>query len=409
MKMRRALLFLLPLFVLATAGAEGELNAFLSKMPSVGVSVVCPDGNYIVYPYSNASGVYALLVVQDGAPVFDYTVYRSVAAAYLQKEHLRSAAENMKILTPGTAALFSQLASKLKSKDYDYSLAAKYAQRCFPDYVSTIQGLRNDASELAQDVQALSQTLADAADKLTQYLKSSTVICGYKPPVDVYEKISSTSSRLTKFLLQSKAVITQLAGTETNCSPDVVRAILDALKPPYTQEDLQYITTALESEEQMLQYEPSSEEIRTLYSNTYKLYWKTLYEQALQSTVDTPYGPISLKDAATILPSWGVKWVRADLIQKIQQDYSAAVAAANGGNYKKAYELLKSLRSDVEDLLSAGIAHERTGSSFPYWIVLLVVGGGILGFLLLRRGGKGGSEEDLGDSDSSGDYDYLYG
>ena len=409
MKMRRALLFLLPLFVLATAGAEGELNAFLSKMPSVGVSVVCSDGNYIVYPYSNASGVYALLVVQNGIPVFNYTAYRSVAAAYLQKEHLRSAAENMKILTPGTAALFSQLASKMKSKDYDYSLAAKYAQRCFPDYVATIQGLGKDASELAQVVQSLSQTIADAADKLTQYLKSSTVICGYQPPAGVYAKISATSQRLTKFLLQSKAVITQLAGSETNCSPDVVRAILDALKPPYTEEDLQYITTTLDSEEQMLQYEPSNEELRTLYSNTYKLYWRTLYEQALQSTVDTPYGPVSLKDAATILPGWGVRWVRADLIQKIQQDYSAAVAAANGGNYKKAYELLQVLRSDVEDLVSAGIAHERAGRSFPYWVVFLLVGGGVIGFLLLRRGGKGGSEADLDSSDGSDYYDYLYG
>lgn len=407
--MRRALLFLLPLFVLATAGAEGELNAFLSKMPSVGVSVVCSDGNYIVYPYSNASGVYALLVVQNGIPVFNYTAYRSVAAAYLQKEHLRSAAENMKILTPGTAALFSQLASKMKSKDYDYSLAAKYAQRCFPDYVATIQGLGKDASELAQVVQSLSQTIADAADKLTQYLKSSTVICGYQPPAGVYAKISATSQRLTKFLLQSKAVITQLAGSETNCSPDVVRAILDALKPPYTEEDLQYITTTLDSEEQMLQYEPSNEELRTLYSNTYKLYWRTLYEQALQSTVDTPYGPVSLKDAATILPGWGVRWVRADLIQKIQQDYSAAVAAANGGNYKKAYELLQVLRSDVEDLVSAGIAHERAGRSFPYWVVFLLVGGGVIGFLLLRRGGKGGSEADLDSSDGSDYYDYLYG
>ncbi len=410
MKMRRALLSLVFVLALATlAGAEGELNAFLSKMPSIPITVSCGDTNHTVYPYTNSGGVYALLVTQNGAPVFDYATYKSVAAAFLQKEHLKSAAQNMRILAPGTAALFSQLASKLKSKDYDYSLASKYAQKCFPDYVSTINELRQRAAALANDVQSVSNDISDAAAKLTNYLKSSTVVCGYEPPLNVYSEISDVSNKLTKFLLQSKAVITELAGSDTNCSPDVVRAILDALKPPYTEDDLQYITTTIGSEKEMLQYEPSTEDVRTLYANTYKLYWKTLYEAALSSTVDTPYGPISLKDAATILPSWGVQWARSDLVPKIQQDYSAAVAAVNGGDYKTAYEKLQLLKSDVEELISAGIKSKGKNSSLSYWIMLLLVGGGILGYLVLKRGGNGESDGDSCSSDDSDSYDYLYG
>ncbi|MDN5367079.1 MAG: hypothetical protein PWQ11_490 [Candidatus Diapherotrites archaeon] len=388
-----AILLILPLAM------ASELDDFLSVHPAVPVTVNCGD-TYKVYPYFSGDALDYALVVKDGEPVFDFDQYRDVISAYLYKEHVKSAADEIRLLSPSSVPTFSSLLSKMQDEEYDLSVARNHAEECFPQFVSRIDTMETVRQSLVSDLETFVEKLGKEAQALVDYLKSPGAECGFSLDLSVYDDVASIVEGLTTYESYSKQIRADIAITETNCTPDVVQAISSALKPPFTSDQLQYFQTSAATEKEILSYRPTDDEIRALLQKTIKNYWKTLYENAMKSEVKSDLGVFSLEDAIKFVLSAGYDWREKGSVSALQEKYSEVLSLAAKGDYERAYAESKNLRELVEDVLKGGVVKEE-GFRIPEWAYGIVL---LLGVVILWKmlGGRGGNEE----VDEGFDYSY---
>ena len=395
--MRRILVLLL-ILPLALAA---ELDDFLSANPSVPVNVDC-GGTYTLYPYSRNGALDYILVVQNDQPVFDFQTYRRVVSAYLYKEHIASSADNIRLLNPSAVPTFSSLLSKMKDEEYDISVARSVAENCFPQFVSQIDTMDSVRSQIVSQLDSFVERLGSSSRDLVSYMKSPDVRCDFSADVGVYDQFSSIVDLLSTYESYSKQLRANIAVTETNCSPDVIQSAVDALKPPYSSDQLQYFTSSAAAEKEIFLYSPSDEEIRTLLRRTITEYWRTLYEEKMNEQIQTDFGVFTLRDAVKYILGSNVPWRRKELVKTLSTSYSRITSLAANGNYEEAYQRAEELRKTVETIFNGGVAVKESGG-IPTWAyaAVIIIGGIILWKVL---GGRGGNEE--GEEDTY-DYDYA--
>ncbi len=394
--MRRILILLI---VLPLAFA-GELEDFLSAKPAVSVRVDC-GSTYLLYPYSRNGALEYVLVTQGDKPVFDFQTYRRVVSAYLYKEHIASSADNIRLLNPSAVPTFSSLLSKMKDEEYDISVARSIAERCFPQFVSQIDTMDSVRTQVVSQLDDFISRLSSSAQGLVEYMKSPGVRCDFNVDAGIYDEFLSIVDVLSTYESYSKQLRADIAVTETNCSPDVVQSAVDAIKPPYSSDSLQYFTTSAAAEKEIFLYSPTDDEIRALLQRTMTEYWKTLYEQKLSERIRTDFGDFSLRDAVQYILTANVPWRREDLVNTVSDAYSEILALAADGKYKEAYLRASELRDTVKRIFDAGVSVKGQGG-IPSWAyaAVIILGGVILWKVVGGRGGNEESEEDI--------YDYDY-
>jgi len=394
--MRRALLMVL----LLPLALGAELDDFLAANPAVPVTVSC-GAEYHLYPYTRNGALDYVLVVRGDEPVFDYETYRRVVSAYLYKEHLRSVADSIRLLTPSAVPTFSALLSKMKDEEYDISVARSVVNQCFPGFAPQLDTLDSLRGQIVASLERFVQRLGKEAQDLVTYLRTPEVWCDYKVDVSVYDDFGDIVEALQTYESYSKQLRANMATAETNCNPDVVQSAIDALKPPYSSDQLQYFTTAAATEKELLAYQPTDDEIRALLQRTIKEYWKTLYEAQMNDRIHTDFGVFTLSDAVQFILSSPVSWRRADLVDRLEQAYNETISLAADGKYEEAYKRAKELRKTVEAIFRAGVAPREKGGIPPWVYAAVIIAVGII--LWKMFGGRGGDEVE----DDTYTYDYA--
>jgi len=394
--MRWALLLLFVPLALAA-----ELDDFLSARPAVPVTVECQQ-TYMLYAYRSNGAIDYVIVARGGEPVFDFKTYRQAVSAYLYKEHLSRFAGDVRLLTPSAVPAFSQLLSRLRDEEYELSVARKYSEECFPQFVSQIDTLESVRGKLVEEGRNFISVLSSEAERLVEYLKSHSVSCGFTVNTDIYDDLTSIVELMNTYESYSKQLRASIATAETNCTPHIVQAITSSLKPPFSSEQLQYFITSSATEREVFSYRPSDEEVRALLQKSMREYWKTLYEERMKEPVETPFGSFPLQEAVQYILSANVPWEREDMVRLLRGKYDEVVRLAASGEYEEAYKGASDLRTLVVRIFRAGVK-TKEGLEVPAWAygVVIILAGVILWKRLGRRGGDEEEPDDL-------DYGYDY-
>lgn len=388
-----ALLLILPTVLGAPGGSE--LNTFLHIQPGTPMTVSC-EGNYIAYVYSSGDSVSAMILVQNGRPVFDPKRYDPVARALLYKLSLSKKYGDVRIMRSDVANALQSLATTLANEEYSYGLAKKSMQQCIPSKVADIDTLDALRKKALADIARTAPALKNEADAVSTYMnKSSYIDCSFSVDTSVYKQVKMVWKDLTNLDGYSKKLMAEIQMADTNCDAQTIRGILDLIRTPYDLGQLEFLNTAADAEAQIFQNNVAQSDVDSLRSASATMYWKTLYNWLLSAPIQTKQGDVTLSAAFALLENPSIRWAKASLIPRAKKEYSSALELAAKGYYGNAYIELQKAVADVKDVLDAGVVEASSGPSVNYiyvagLIVLLVVL-----FIFIRKRGKNDAEDDV--------------
>ncbi|NPA77120.1 MAG: hypothetical protein GXN93_05210 [Candidatus Diapherotrites archaeon] len=388
-------------------GAGGsDLNTFLQIHPGTPITVNC-DGNYTAYVYTSGDTISAMILVQNGHPVFDPKRYDPVARALLYKMDLSKKYGNVRIMRTDVANALQSLATTLANEEYSYSLAKKTMSKCMPQFVQNVDTLDALRKKAISDILRVAPVLRRDALGVSAYLdRDSYVNCAFSVNTSVYAGVKQIWNDLVNLDTYSKKIIAGVQMADTNCDVQTVKGIIDLLKTPYDLSQLEFLNTASDAEAQIFQNSVAQSDVDSLRRASETMYWKTLYNWLLSAPISTNQGDITISAAFALLENPQIHWQQRALIPEAKKAYNEALSAAGRGDYGNAYIYLQQARNYVQRIINAGTAEEQeSNTSNPYIYAGAAIVLAIGAFFLLKRK-KGGDDEEMDDfSEYTDDYD----